>query len=37
MTVELRAHLDGLIERNLAAGMSPAEAQFAAGVPLCIE
>ena len=28
---ELRAHLDGLIERNLAAGMSLEEARYAAG------
>src|SRR5688572_3222249 len=30
MNDELRAHLDGLTERNLAAGMSPDEARFAA-------
>ena len=30
MNEELRAHLDGLIERNLAAGMSRDEARFAA-------
>jgi predicted permease len=30
MNAELRAHLDALIERNLASGMSPDEARFAA-------
>ena len=30
MNEELRAHLDGLIERNLAAGMPSDEARFAA-------
>ncbi|HUR58358.1 MAG TPA: ADOP family duplicated permease [Opitutaceae bacterium] len=30
MNEEMRAHLDGLIERNLAAGMSPDEARYAA-------
>jgi predicted permease len=30
MSEELRAHLDGLIERNVAAGMSAEEARFAA-------
>src|SRR5688500_7785322 len=30
MNEELRAHLEGLIERNLAAGMSPEEARYAA-------
>ena len=30
MNAELRAHLDGLIERNVAAGMSPNEARLAA-------
>src|SRR3954453_8673352 len=30
MSEELRAHLDGLIDRNLAAGMSPTEARQAA-------
>jgi predicted permease len=30
MNAEMQAHLDGLIERNLAAGMSPEEARFAA-------
>jgi hypothetical protein len=30
MAEELHAHLDGLIERNLAAGMSPEDARFAA-------
>src|SRR5688572_24277663 len=30
MNAELRAHLDGLIERNVAAGMAPDEARYAA-------
>ncbi len=30
MAEEIRAHLDGLIERNAAAGMSPKEASYAA-------
>src|SRR5688572_90380 len=30
MSEELRAHLDGLIERNIAEGMSPDEARFTA-------
>ncbi|HUR59863.1 MAG TPA: ABC transporter permease [Opitutaceae bacterium] len=30
MNEEMRAHLDGLIERNLAKGMSPDEARYAA-------
>src|SRR4051812_3606524 len=30
MKAEMQAHLDGLTERNLAAGMSPAEARHAA-------
>jgi predicted permease len=30
MNDELRAHFDGLIDRNIAAGMSPGEARFAA-------
>jgi hypothetical protein len=30
MNDELRGHLDGLIERNIAAGMSPDAARFAA-------
>jgi macrolide transport system ATP-binding/permease protein len=30
MNEELRGHLDGLIERNVAAGMSPDEARYAA-------
>jgi predicted permease len=30
MNAEMQAHLDGLIERNIAAGMSPEEARFAA-------
>src|SRR4051812_38118821 len=30
MHEELRAHLDALVERNLAAGMSPEEARYAA-------
>jgi predicted permease len=30
MAEEMQAHLDGLTERNIAAGMSPAEARYAA-------
>ncbi len=30
MNAELQAHLDGLTERNIAAGMSPADARYAA-------
>src|SRR5688572_31205679 len=30
MSAELRTHLEGLIERNIAAGMSPQEARYAA-------
>src|SRR5688500_7981620 len=30
MKAELQAHLDGLTERNVARGMSPEEARFAA-------